>query len=373
MSVLHRPIWERDGGVVLPRLDRSITVDTCVVGLGGSGLAAILDLIGRGQRVAGIDAVGVASGAAGRNGGFLLAGSADFHHDAVAALGRQRATAIYRHTMAELDRMTAETPEAIERCGSLRIASDDAELADCQAQYVAMRDDGLPCEHHEGVEGMGLLFPHDGTFNPARRCALLAHRAIAGGAQLYAPASAAHIESGSVTVGAHRISCNHVLVLTDGALPVVLPDLASRVRVARLQMIATAPLEQALFTRPVYYRYGYEYWQQLPDRSLVLGGFRDRAGEGEWTTSDAPGAVVQDMLDVFLREHLCLDVPVTHRWAASVGYTDSVLPFVGEVRHGVWAAGGYNGTGNIIGTICARALAERITTGVSATLELFGG
>jgi hypothetical protein len=37
----------------------------------------------------------VAGGAAGRNGGFLLAGLAAFHHDAVAAHGRARARALY--------------------------------------------------------------------------------------------------------------------------------------------------------------------------------------------------------------------------------------------------------------------------------------
>jgi hypothetical protein len=50
---------------------------------------------------------------------------------------------------------------------------------------------------------------------------------------------------------------------------------------------------------------------------------------------------------------------VTHRWAASVGYTGSGLPFLGEVRDRVWAAGGYCGTGNVIGALCGRAAAAR--------------
>jgi glycine/D-amino acid oxidase-like deaminating enzyme len=50
---------------------------------------------------------------------------------------------------------------------------------------------------------------------------------------------------------------------------------------------------------------------------------------------------------------------VTHRWAASVGYTDDGLPVLAEVRPGVWAAGGYGGTGNVVGALCGRAAARR--------------
>ena len=54
---------------------------------------------------------------------------------------------------------------------------------------------------------------------------------------------------------------------------------------------------------------------------------------------------------------------VTHRWAASVGYTQDALPFLGEVREGVWAAGGYCGTGNVIGALCARQLVSNVLGG----------
>ncbi len=40
----------------------------CVVGLGGSGLTAVSELLARGARVVGLEAGGVAGGAAGRNG-----------------------------------------------------------------------------------------------------------------------------------------------------------------------------------------------------------------------------------------------------------------------------------------------------------------
>jgi glycine/D-amino acid oxidase-like deaminating enzyme len=149
-----------------------------------------------------------------------------------------------------------------------------------------------------------------------------------------------------------------VIVAVDGKLELLLPELAGRVRTARLQMLGTAPAPEVSFTRPVYYRYGFEYWQQLPDQSIALGGFRDAAGDGEWTASTDPTPEVQHRLDRFLTERLKVRAPVTGRWAASVGYTEKGLPILEEVRPGVWATGGYCGTGNVVGAICGRAAAR---------------
>ena len=82
------PAWvERLESVDYPMLTGDFEADVCVVGLGGSGLSCVHELLRLGQRVIGIDAGTVGGGAAGRNGGFLLAGTAEFYHDTVAALG----------------------------------------------------------------------------------------------------------------------------------------------------------------------------------------------------------------------------------------------------------------------------------------------
>jgi gamma-glutamylputrescine oxidase len=40
------------------------------------------------------------------------------------------------------------------------------------------------------------------------------------------------------------------------------------------------------------------------------------------------------------------------------------------VRPDVWAIGAYSGTGNVIGALCGRAVAEKIVTGGSALADL---
>ena len=367
------PVWEDGAWETLPPLAGDVEADVCVVGLGGSGLACVGALLEKGLRVTGVDAGAVGGGAAGRNGGFLLAGTSRFYHDAVAALGRERARALYARTAAEIGRIAAETPEAVRRVGSLRIAASPEEEADCRAHLEALRADGFAAEPYDGPEGRGMLIPTDAAFHPLRRCRALARAAVSGGARLFEGSPAVEIGPEGVRTPAGRVRCGRTIVAVDGRLDRLVPALAGRVRTARLQMVATAPLPEIRFPRPVYMRWGYEWWQQLPDGRIALGGFRDRAGEGEWTHDATPSEPVQGMIERFLRDTLRVDAPITHRWAASVGYTDDGMPVLEETERGVWALGGYSGTGNVIGALLGRAAAELAVDRRSEIAALFTG
>jgi gamma-glutamylputrescine oxidase len=190
------------------------------------------------------------------------------------------------------------------------------------------------------------------------------------GARLYEHSAAIDIQTGRVPTEQGVVHCRDVLVAIDGKLESIFPELQDRVRTARLQMLATAPTNEVKIEFAVYARYGYEYWQQLPDGRITLGGFRDHALEPEWTHSTETTEFIQDRLTRFLREHLRVSAPITHRWAASVGYTESGLPIVEQVRPGVWATGGYNGTGNVMGALCGRAVADAIAGHSNSLLKL---
>jgi gamma-glutamylputrescine oxidase len=360
--MLNDPVWEDGDWQPLPTLSADAAADACVIGLGGSGLACVHELLDLGLSVIGIDAAHVAAAAAGRNGGFLLAGSYHFHHDAVARYGRGRATDIYRLTLSQIDQMEQETPAAVRRTGSLRLAASPAEVDDCQAQLRAMHDDALPVESFETAHGAGLLFPSDAAFNPLLRCRLLARSAIGRGAILFENSPAIAVRQGLVTTPDARISCDHVFVAVDGRLPNLLPELAATVRIARLQMLATEPAPEVNFPRPVYSRFGFEYWQQLPDGRIALGGFRDLSDD-EWTASTETSKPVQDALERHLRGVLGVRAPIERRWAASVGYTADGLPLFQEPRLGVHAFGAYSGTGNVLGALCGRAAARLAVRG----------
>ncbi len=365
------PVWDVGPTPPLPRLESDIDVDVCVVGLGGSGLACIGEFIRLGARVAGVDAASVGGGAAGRNGGFLLAGLALFYHDAVTRYGRDSAHALYGLTMAELDRIEAETPSLVKRSGSLRIAESAEERADCERQLDAMRADALAAERYEGPEGSGLVVHGDGTFQPLERCRVLAANATAAGAHLFERSPVTGFGVSTVRTERGQVRAKHIVVAVDGAQDRLLPELAPRVRTARLQMLATEPTNEITLTRPVYARWGYDYWQQRPDGAIALGGARDIGGESEWTANATPTAVVQDALEQRLRNGLGVHAPISHRWAASVGYTSNGLPVIAEVRAGLWALGGYCGTGNVIGALLGRGIARWLWAGDDALVRPF--
>jgi gamma-glutamylputrescine oxidase len=129
-------------------------------------------------------------------------------------------------------------------------------------------------------------------------------------------------------------------------------------------MLATSPVAADRFPFAVGHRWGWEYWQQTTSGAIALGGCRDVTLDEEWTDHATPTDRVQRALDERLRRDLGVDAEVTHRWAASVTYTESGLPVLREVRPRVWAVGGYSGTGNLVGAVAARA-AARMALGTS--------
>ena len=138
-------------------------------------------------------------------------------------------------------------------------------------------------------------------------------------------------------------------------------------------MITSEPLGERLFECPHYARHGFDYWQQLADGRIVLGGFRDFSILTEMTDDETTTEPIQDALDAFLAELLGFMPDVTHRWAGIFGLTQDLLPLVGPVpgHDGVWVAGGYSGHGNVLGLLCGELVAAAISGQDDPLLELF--
>lgn len=359
MTVASSSAWGRPPIELTPLPDPIPTADLYVVGLGGAGLGALAEGQRRGLRVIGIDEFGVATGATGRNGGFLLAGRSDFFHQTVEAIGLEAAGAIYRLTAAEIRRMAAETPDAVRMVGSWRVAADAAEEDDLIDNYAALRLAGIAAIREATPWGAGLLLPDDAAFDPVARCTTVAGNLIAAGASLHT----GRIDDARALPGP-------TVIAVDGGLELVMPAMAGRVRTARLQMLATAPTNELTVTRPVYRRSGFDYWQQRDDGSVVVGGLRDSFAESEWSFTAEPTDHVQAALERLLRDVVGVrEAEVTHRWAGCSAFTDDKRPVCEVVGDGVVVVGGYSGTGNVIGPLCGRAAVQLLFDGASAVRD----
>ena len=328
------------------------------MGLGGSGLACVDRLLKEGVSVIGIDAGVVGGAAAGRNGGFLRAGTSLFYHDASKQYGIDRAARMYSATIVERERLLSRYPSVARRVGYLRLGHDAGEERDCREHLAFLQLGPFPSAWYDGPLGIGVLIPDDAVIDPLARCRLEAADAVAKGAALFEHSEARSLSSGIVETAQGVVRCRLTIVAVDGALSTVLPELSDRVWPMRLQMLASRPHRGGLLPHAVSSRSGWDYAQQLPDGTIALGGCRDVGGDAERTTDTSVTDVVQGALEQRFREMTGVEPAVTHRWAATAGYTANGLPVLGEVRPGIWATGGYCGTGNLFGAACGRALVK---------------
>jgi len=208
-----------------------------------------------------------------------------------------------------------------------------------------------------------LLHPPDGAIHPVRWVRRLATLAAEAGAELRSNERA----------DLDALDGPTVVVAADGFTSSVMPDLAGAVRPTRGQVLVTEPLAERRYERPHYARDGYDYWHQLPDGRLVIGGCRDAAFADEDTAVEATTAVVQERIQALAEQLNVGPVRVAQRWAGVWGTTPDGVPLVGPVpgHDRVWIAGGYSGHGNVLGLACGDLVARAILGERPSGLELF--
>jgi gamma-glutamylputrescine oxidase len=344
-------------------------VDVAVIGAGITGVSCALALARAGLRVRVHDARGIAEGASGRNGGFALRGGAARYDVARETYGAEGARRLWQRTRAALDRLEGVAGDAFRRTGSLRLAADDEERDEIRLEYEALREDGFAAEWqnelpHLRPEFRGAIFhPVDGSLQPGRFVRRLAAQAAAEGVAFREHHRIASLE---------EMDAEQIVIATDGSGRGLLPELDDAIWPARGQVVTTEPLSERLFDCPHYARHGFDYWQQLTDGRIVLGGFRDFSILTEMTDDETTTQPIQEALDVFLVELLGYLPEVTHRWAGIFGLTQDLIPLVGRVpdHDGTWIAAGYSGHGNVLGFMCGQLVASAILGEDDDLLEL---
>jgi gamma-glutamylputrescine oxidase len=370
------PFWLDEPYEPRPPLTGEVEVDACVIGAGVGGLSCARRLAAHGIETLVLERDTVAGGASGRNGGFLIAGLAPFHNDAIELYGREWASRVYARTLEVQDEMYALAAElgvgdAVRRVGSLRVSASEEEAEHVRRHATALKADGFPArllERDELPPALrrsalnACLTDNDGSLQPARWIRALAGDAERAGVRIHEGSEVQAPIDGNLTLEAATVSAKHVIVAADGALPRLVPSYDGRVRARRLHMVATEPLPERIVDQLVYARWGYEYFQQRPDGRILAGGFGDLDGDASYTDSGDGDPRLWDRIERYLREDVGVEARITHRWTGTVGYSEERRPFVGPVpgRPGLWVAGGYSGTGNVPGFLAGQELADMV-------------
>lgn len=380
------PFWLDEPYEPRRPLTGDVEVEACVIGAGVGGLACARRLAAHGVETLVLERDTVAGGASGRNGGFLIAGLAPFHNDAIELWGRDYAATVYARTLEvqeEMYELAAElgVGDAVKRVGSLRVSASEEEADHVRRHAAALEEDGFPAQllaRHDlpralqGSAWNACLTDHDGSLQPARWIRALAADAERAGVRIHEGSEVQAPVDGNLILEGGSVSAKHVIVAADGALPRLVPAYDGRVRARRLHMVATEPLGERIVDQLVYARWGYEYFQQRPDGRVLAGGFGDVDGPSSYTDRPEGDPRIWDRIERYLREDIGVNAAITHRWTGTVGYSEERRPFVGPVpgRPGLWVAGGYSGTGNVPGFLAGRELADTIA-GAKAGEPLF--
>jgi gamma-glutamylputrescine oxidase len=374
-------VWQHEHPITVPPwTGGTMAVDIAIV---GGGLTAAWTAYHLSRLAAGRASVVVlaksapADGASGRNAGFVLGGTSDLYALLVERLGRPAARELLHLSQRNrgwVREVLGPDREAVGdgETGSVYLGAPD------EGQAVAdtvrwMVEDGVAAEELPLVElpaslrGLGLphaaFFPGDGVVQPAALVDRLVRTTTAAGVRWFgsAPVTQWTVDDGALTlaVGTGAVTARRVVLATNAWLGELVPDLVGIVRPTRGQVLSTGPAPVP-YPYPVYADHGYLYWRPRPDGTLVVGGYRHRDMDREWTDAAELNPVIQEDLTQLAERLAGSPVVVVHRWAGIMAFTPDHLPVVGEVAPGLFVAGGYSGHGVALTAAVAERLARHL-------------
>jgi len=334
--------------------------DVLVIGGGIAGTSLLWHLLRRRIDAVLVERHHLAWGASGRNAGFLLAGVASSYAEAVRTYGREKAREVWEITSENHDRMIeAAGGQNVghRRRGTAVLPANDEERALLIESEELLVADGFSARW----DGERLISPRDGEIDPSAMVAALARQARRGAIREGVNVTTLESLRRGVTVIADDDVCEAgiVILATNAYAPQLIPSI--KIQPTRAQMIATAPEPSTITDLPVYSNFGYRYWRQLRTGEVLVGGWRDTSLEAEKTDDDQPTAEIQEHLDRAVRE-LGVKSEITHRWAGTMGFTESGLPLAGPVegRPNVYICAGFTGHGMGFAFMTAKRVAESI-------------
>ena len=334
--------------------------DVLVIGGGIAGVSLLWHLAARRIDAVLVERDHLAAGASGRNAGFLLAGVASSYAQAVRTYGRDKAREVWEITSENHDRMIeAARGQDVghRRLGSAVLAVGDEERGLLIESEHLLQEDGYSVRW----DGTKLMNPDDGEVDPSAMVAALARQAKEGAIREGVNVTALDSRRHGVIVTAGETACEAgvVILATNGYSPQLVPSV--KIQPTRAQMLATAPESKRITDVPVYSNFGYRYWRQLPGGELLIGGWRDTSPETEKTYDSEPTVEIQEHLDRAARE-LGTTAEVTHRWAGTMGFTESGLPMTGPLEEmpNVYICAGFTGHGMAFAFMTAKQVVEAI-------------
>lgn len=359
-----------------------VEVDVLIVGAGISGASVAYWLRDAGLRVAIVDRGDVCAGASGRNAGFVTCGSVEHFSRESARHGEETALALWRmcqHNLELIEQHLIADGLACgyARRGSYSLAGSEHEVSVLAETARRLDAHGVPVTvvdaahvaKHCGAVGFpgGVIYHDDGEVDPVRLVRGILARS---GATVYPHHEVRHVEETRDGFAVHtrlrRFDAALVVLATNGYSADLFEWFRDKIYPTRGQILVTAPVERFL-AAPCYANFVLDYFRQLEDGRVLIGGFRQLARETEVGTADVVNPTIHAALEDFLHRHFprLAGVKIDYRWSGTMGFSADGLPMVGGLpgRTGIYVVGGYTAHGIGWGFEAARLLARLILHG----------
>jgi glycine/D-amino acid oxidase-like deaminating enzyme len=328
--------------------------DVAIVGGGIVGACCAYWLSKRtGLKTVLIEANKKASGASGRSGGFVLRGIVAHYAQAVEAYGREKARWIFQfneQTQSYLAAFAERYGEwfDFDRCGSYLLASSIEELHLLEKSAQLMRDDGFDVEYlkHDPIKRNyygALVNACDIAVHSGKLVDALLETSgvkVVEGESVFRmealPDGRVELETPNL-----RVRCGRALVVTNAYAPLMDTWFVGKVRTVRGQALVTRPIKKRVLENLCYANYGYEWFRQLADGRLLIGGCREPFAADEVGYADMVTVPVQTALHNYIKDRFpeFAGVGIDYRWSGIMAFTRDGLPLVGEVLHQPVVAG----------------------------------
>jgi len=376
---MTRSIWlDVDGAT--PREKTREQVDVAIVGGGIIGAGCAHFLAKRGLKSIVLEAGTVASGASGRNGGFVLRGIQSYYNIAVKRYGRENARRVYAFTEENQTMLRqfldgGNGKDAYEPCGSYLLACSLEELDELAESADLMKQDGFTVDYLKedplDRDFYGALFNSgDLAINPVKVVRALLEECRTTVAE---GETVSRIQSDGNKLVVHAtnkvVECDRVLLAINAYSPMFDSFFIDKITPARGQILVTKPLRERILDRLCYANYGFEYFRQLSDNRLLVGGCRQNFSNDEMGYVDMVSKPVQSALENCLKDRFpdVAGVRIDYRFSGVMGFTADGLPLVGEIKKlpGTFFAAGFNGHGLGYGLNMSRLLVDVALDGLS--------
>ncbi|GAB1420522.1 FAD-binding oxidoreductase [Anaerolineales bacterium] len=370
-------IWQAN------HLNQTIETDFLVVGAGINGACAAYFASQMGLDVCIIDKHTSASGASGRNAGFMITGLDSYYHQAIETYGRAVSLEMWElslHTISLWKTFIENSPIPIqyENCGSMLLAENEAEAEQLRLAARELEKDSIPIIFHDqdplnrGYHA-AIEQPDDAAIQPVQ----LTQSILAQGRSTYFPNHEVYQiqqqASGEVMVHTNQtlFKARYVLLCVNAYAPLIHPYFEGLVLPTRAQVMVTEVLKERPIPVLGYSDYGYMYYRTTFDNRLLIGGarhlFRDQEAN---TTEDRLNPAVQNALDQYLLKRFpeLEACKIERRWSGIMGFSVDGLPLVGTLPDmpNVGFALGFTGHGLALGAGTVERAVDHLLTGADA-------